>query len=159
MKKFKRITSLVLALCLCFGCVAMNNPATVSAASIKENDIAPVSAYNPVENNYNNVWLNKSGTGSFRVYNTTKGKIGFTFQVESDYSGAWATMYVTNPSGGTVLTPVSFIGPNTPKSSREYILKNAQVGYYTIHYTASTSNNKGMRINCWTYKWYDWFVF
>ena len=60
MKKFKRITSLVLALCLCFGCVAMNNPATVSAASIKENDIAPVSAYNPVENNYNNVWLNKS---------------------------------------------------------------------------------------------------
>ena len=64
-------------------------------------------------------------------------------------------MYVTTPSDGTVLTPVPFIGPNTPKSSREYILNNAQVGYYTIHYTASTSNNKGMRINCWTYKWYD----
>lgn len=158
MKKFRQFLALALTLCMCFGYAS-----TASAETTKdeketvstESTASTRSADYPVEDNYNNVWLNK-GTyigQSFRVHNTNSGRVGITFQVESSSNSSYADIYVTAPNGLTVLVPATYITPVTSKDKREFILTNAIPGYYTIHYNANAV--QGMRINCWMYKWYD----
>ena len=128
----------------------------ITYSPLDENDdgITPMSETNPVEDNYNGVWLD-DGThygNELVVRNTHTGRIGMTISVESNSNDSYAQINITNPKGLPLLKVLT-VRPNTPKSQREFIIENGLKGNYTLHYTARSEG--GMRLNCWTYKWYD----
>ena len=98
------------------------------------------------EDNYGNVWLNKSSTGKFSVHNTHTGKIGVTWKVESSSDDSHAQIYMTTKSGLVVLLTKD-VYPSDGDVHLE--ISNGASDYY-VHYIATTS--VGMRIMCWTYK-------
>lgn len=127
---------------------------TYSPCDEHDAEVRPASETNPVEDNYNGVWLD-NGTHYGKelvVHNTHKGRIGMTISVESNSNGSYAQINITNPKGLPLLRVLT-VRPNTPKSQREFIIENGLKGDYTLHYTARSEG--GMRLNCWTYKWYD----
>lgn len=63
--------------------------------------VTPMSETNPVEDNYNGVWLD-DGTHYGKelvVRNTHEGRIGMTISVESNSNGSYAQINITNPRG------------------------------------------------------------
>lgn len=100
-------------------------------------------------NNYGNVWLNSSGSGSFSVYCTKSGSIGVTFKSESTSSSSWAVMSLYNPEGICLADSV-YVSPSSGDGEGvQFKIYASSAGTYTVSYVSY--NTVGTRLMCWMY--------
>lgn len=167
-KTFSRITAFLVVLCMSLGCTSAvfastaeeNVHSSDSGRKIlyqDENILLYQSKDEPAdviydtnsvtrESNYGNVWLDRTGSGSFRVYNTHTGKIGVTWKVESSSNSSYAQIYMTTAGNIPVLATKTV----RPSDGDVHLVISNGASYYDVHYLGYTT--VGMRIMCWTYK-------
>ena len=179
MKNITRIFSLIMALCLCIGTMSMSAFAAETADTVEANEVdymnydfpegaevlyqgpdgviytSPSSSEATSEQmstravEYNQVWLDagESRISSFNVTNPHPfAGDGFgRLRLESNDSSV--TMQVTVSNGGTSL----YLGTTTIRVGTDVTFDfNSFSSELVIHYhTMKTSNQHGMRLNCW----------
>lgn len=113
-------------------------------SSPSESGIMPLT-----DDNYGYAWINKgSPTGYFNVYNTHQvGSLGVTWKVETSSASDYATLWMQNPSGITVLQARSV---SAADGDVRFVILAGTKGNYRVNYIP-TQVTTGMRIMCWTY--------
>ncbi len=146
----KRITAFALAMVLTLSVATMQafaktpdeTPTAESITMVETADTASTRAMT-----YGNVWLDRGGSGSFKVHTDISGKMYFTLKIESNDQNCWANLKIKRPDGMYLIGKDISLNPGSPEK-KYYILKGIP-GDYTIEYNAGTSS--GMRIMCWIY--------
>lgn len=112
--------------------------------SSSESGIMPLT-----DDNYGYAWIDKgSPTGSFNVYNTHQiGSLGVTWKVETSSKTDYATLWMENPSGLTILKAQNV---SADDGDVRFVVLAGTRGYYKVNYIP-TNVTTGMRIMCWTY--------
>ena len=139
----KRIISLALALTLGIFSTTTAFATTPNTYSATSSDVTPRT---PMD--YAGIWLDKEDLGSFTISNSRNGSTGVTFKVESSNVNSYATMWLVNPNGNTVVGSQHTI---RPADGDVYFRITGIKGTYKVMYQGFPKQGAGMRLMCWMY--------
>ena len=140
----KKITSLLVAICVCF-----STPITSFAAEPEQTEVPSITVKGTRSVDYGYDWIDGSDSGSFTVNTSNSGTIGITLKIESNDSSAFAYCSIKKPNGSYYAQNI-YVDQNS--GGGDGVVMTAyfqQSGTYTIEYMAYSST--GTRIMCWIY--------